>query len=88
MSALFNRRGVIGLCQVSIAACDLLAPLVKSFYHQINSETAKLKADNSVFTIADGLVQHLLVNHLFAGGKFSAVVGEEDESNVNIITKP
>ena len=80
--------GIAGLCVVSKDACDMLAPLVKAFYHQINGETAKLKEDKSVFTIADGLVQHLLVNHLFGGEKFNAVVGEEDESNVNILTRP
>lgn len=62
--------------------------MVLSFYSAITGDTAKLKADASVFTIADGIVQHLLVNHLFTGGKFANVVGEEDETNVNIYTKP
>ena len=53
----------------------------------MNDETSKLKADKPVFTIADGLVQHLLVNHLFRD-KFKGVVGEEDETNVNITIKP
>jgi 3'-phosphoadenosine 5'-phosphosulfate (PAPS) 3'-phosphatase len=80
-------RSLADLCLVSKAACFALAPLVRSFYHHINADTAKLKADNSVFTIADGLVQHMLVNHLFQN-KFRAVVGEEDETNVNILTRP
>ena len=37
-----------------------------------------MKADKSVFTIVDGIVQHLFTEHLFAGNKFAAMVGEED----------
>ncbi len=76
------------LCQVSKKACDHLTPMVVAFYQSITGETAKLKADASVFTIADGIVQHLLINFLFRGDKFRAVIGEEDESNVNITTLP
>jgi 3'-phosphoadenosine 5'-phosphosulfate (PAPS) 3'-phosphatase len=68
-------------------ACDEMAPMVKGFYDAINSETSKLKADKSVFTIADGIVQHLLTNYLFAGDKFKAIVGEED-AKVNILELP
>jgi len=56
------------------------------FYSALNSSTSKLKEDKSVFTIADGTVQHLLIEHLF-GGKFASVVGEE-ECEVNLSTKP
>lgn len=77
------------LLVVSKLACDALRPLVVGLYSSMGREaTNKLKADNSAFTLADGLVQHLLVNHLFHGSKFKDVVGEEDESNVNILTKP
>ena len=69
------------------SACDVLKPMISQFYSAINSETSKLKADASVFTIADGLVQHLLVEHLFSGNKFAAVVGEE-ECVVNISSRP
>lgn len=72
---------------VSKQACDTMAPMVKEFYNALNSETSKLKADKSVFTIADGIVQHLLVNSLF-GAKFDAVVGEEEDSSVNITNRP
>jgi 3'-phosphoadenosine 5'-phosphosulfate (PAPS) 3'-phosphatase len=65
-----------------------MAPMVQSFYTAINSNTSKLKADASVFTIADGIVQHVLVDHLFAGSKFKNVVGEEDGCKVNIHTRP
>lgn len=76
------------LCEVSRSACTIMRPMIKLIYDSISSETSKLKADASAFTIADGVVQHLLVNYLFSGDKFAAVVGEEDESNVNIVTKP
>lgn len=75
------------LCFVSKNACDIMAPMVLTFYNAINGETSKLKADKSVFTIADGIVQHLLVNHLYAK-RFSKIVGEEEDSQVNISVKP
>jgi len=75
------------LLGISKEACDVLKPMVCMFYSAINGETSKMKADASVFTIADGLVQHLLVEHLFSGGKFAAVVGEE-ECVVNIKSRP
>jgi 3'(2'), 5'-bisphosphate nucleotidase len=62
--------------------------MVKSFYQAINGETSKLKADASVFTIADGIVQHMIKDHLFDGAKFKDVIGEEDGCKVNITTKP
>ena len=76
------------LCLICKRACDVMAPMVQSFYTAINSNTSKLKADASVFTIADGIVQHVLVDHLFAGSKFKDVVGEEDGCKVNIHTRP
>jgi 3'-phosphoadenosine 5'-phosphosulfate (PAPS) 3'-phosphatase len=76
------------LLEVSKDACDVLAPMILAFYNAINGETAKLKSDASVFTIADGIVQHLLRDHLFAGDKFLGIVGEEDESNINIAAAP
>ena len=75
------------LCKVTKQACDILAPMVVQFYSAINSDTSSLKADKSVFTIADGTVQHLLVEHFFAGNKFKGIVGEE-ECHVNLTTKP
>jgi len=75
------------LCTITKQACDALTPMIVQFYSAINSDTSKLKADKSVFTIADGTVQHLLVEHLFSGNKFKAVVGEE-ECTVNLTVKP
>jgi 3'(2'), 5'-bisphosphate nucleotidase len=65
-----------------------MAPMVSSFYSAINGETSKLKADASVFTIADGIVQHMLKDHLLASSKFKDIVGEEDDCRVNITTRP
>jgi len=47
-----------------------------------NNSVKKLKQDNSAFTIADGLVQRLLVEELFFRGKlFRDIVGEEEEDH-------
>jgi fructose-1,6-bisphosphatase/inositol monophosphatase family enzyme len=87
MSSLHERKlePLIITCK---EACDVMAPMILGFYNVITGATAKLKADASVFTIADGIVQHLLINHLFAGGKFNEIVGEEDDSKVNITVRP
>lgn len=74
------------LVDVSKQACDLLAPMIRLFYSAMNSETSKLKSDKSVFTIADGIVQNLLSEHLFKG-KFRAIVGEENVT-VNLLKRP
>eukprot|EP01035_Chromulina_nebulosa_P030720 gene30720-40844_t len=70
-------------------ACDMLQPLIFIFYSAITSGgtsgTSKLKADKSFFTIADGLVQYMLVNFLFGEEKFAAIVGEEDSSTVHFL---
>ncbi|KAL7468450.1 hypothetical protein ACHAXS_008675 [Conticribra weissflogii] len=43
----------------------------------------KVKQDNSAFTIADGLVQRLLVEELFFGGElFRDIVGEEEDEHM------
>lgn len=75
------------LCQISREACSILSDFVVPCYETMNSETSKLKADKSVFTIADGIVQHLLIEHLYVK-KFANIVGEEDGSAINITTKP
>jgi 3'(2'), 5'-bisphosphate nucleotidase len=84
----FTAGRLTHLCRISHQACNALSPMVRAFYQTINSETSKHKADASFFTIADGIVQHLLVNHLFAGNKFLSIVGEEDDNNVQIHTSP
>lgn len=64
--------------------------MIQAFYSKCNESfgTAKLKQDATYFSIADGIVQHLLIEYLFAGNKFGQIVGEEDDSDVNIKTKP
>jgi 3'-phosphoadenosine 5'-phosphosulfate (PAPS) 3'-phosphatase len=88
MAEFANPQRLTNLCKITTRACTALSPMVLAFYSAITGETAKLKSDASVFTIADGIVQHLLVDHLFAGSKFAAVVGEEEGSVINIHTPP
>jgi 3'(2'), 5'-bisphosphate nucleotidase len=80
------------LCEISKAACDAVTPMLQAFYEKISEDrhggVSKLKSDATYFTIADGVVQHLFIEHLFAGDKFAQIVGEEDESHVQIKTKP
>lgn len=83
----FNENSLQNLCKITIFACHELSRLIRPFYDSINSETAKLKSDKSVFTIADGIVQYLLSQSLF-NNKFDNIVGEEDESHVNILNRP
>jgi 3'(2'), 5'-bisphosphate nucleotidase len=52
------------------------------------SDTAAFKSDATFFTIADGIVQHMFIEYLFAGNKFHEIVGEEDDSVVNILETP
>lgn len=88
MSEFMQAQRLSNLCKITTRACGALSPMVLAFYSAITGETAKLKADASVFTIADGIVQHLLVDHLFKGGKFASVVGEEEGSVINITVAP
>lgn len=78
------------LCEITKEAFDILAPMIQTFYRKCSESygTAKLKSDATFFSIADGIVQHLLVEYLFAGNKFNQIVGEEDDTNVNILRKP
>jgi 3'-phosphoadenosine 5'-phosphosulfate (PAPS) 3'-phosphatase len=75
------------LCKITLETCHELALLIRPFYESIGSETAKLKSDKSVFTIADGIVQHLLIQSFFHQ-KIGNIVGEEDDSQVNILHRP
>jgi len=78
------------LCRATLEACEALTPTISSLYNSINSSDskkgAKTKADNSAFTIADGLVQHLLIEELL-DGVVGNIVGEE-ECAVNLDTEP
>lgn len=66
---------------------------ISALYSQIKigtgtSDTAAFKSDATFFTIADGIVQHMFIEYLFAGDKFFEIVGEEDDSVVNILETP
>lgn len=88
------------LCQVTKEACSAVTPMLKAFYAKISEaengmgteyfvdRTAKLKADATFFSIADGIVQHMFIDFLFAGNKFAQIVGEEDDTKVNLISRP
>jgi 3'-phosphoadenosine 5'-phosphosulfate (PAPS) 3'-phosphatase len=88
MAEFLQAKRLASLCKVTTRACTVLGPMVVAFYSSITGETAKMKADASIFTIADGIVQNLLIDHLFAGSKFAAVVGEEEGSLINISSAP
>jgi len=62
--------------------------LAQKISDQRHGGSSKLKSDATYFTIADGIVQHMFIKHLFAGNKFAQIVGEEDESVINILEKP
>lgn len=76
------------LCEISREACDIVTPMLQAFYAKISGPvnamgsdyftdlTAKLKADATYFSIADGVLQHMFVDFLFAGNKFGKIVGE------------
>ena len=74
------------LLKTCIAACRDIKPVVHKLYNLIDNTTSMEKADKSIFTVADGLVQHLLADKLFANTKMN-IVGEEDVV-VNIETEP
>jgi len=83
------------LCSISLRACQLLNPLISAIYEQLleslkssdsssfSSTVQKEKKDNSAFTIADGLVQRLLIQVLYKSVSFKDIVGEEDETDGN-----
>jgi 3'-phosphoadenosine 5'-phosphosulfate (PAPS) 3'-phosphatase len=77
------------LCMVTLKACVEVTPAIEALYHSINSEdgNTKTKADDSVFTIADGLVQYILTEVLSLNSVVGEIVGEED-CIVNLTKKP
>eukprot|EP00984_Skeletonema_dohrnii_P026738 scaffold16134_cov144-Skeletonema_dohrnii-CCMP3373.AAC.1 len=81
------------LCEITKEACDAVQPMLNELYSQIKigtgvADTAAFKSDATFFTIADGIVQHMFIEYLFAGDKFAEIVGEEDDSVVNILETP
>lgn len=83
------------ILEITNEACEAVTPMLQAFYAKISGSvngmgtdyftdlTAKLKADATYFSIADGIVQHMFNNFLFEGNKFAAIVGEEDETKGN-----
>lgn len=82
------------LLEITKEACDAVSPMLSAFYKEIRvgangaDKTATFKSDATFFTIADGIVQHMFIEYLFAGDKFHQIVGEEDESVINILETP
>ncbi len=74
------------LCSATLQACEAVTPAVEALYKSLREKTTKTKADDSVFTIADGLVQYLLTE-IFLGNTVGDIVGEEDCA-VNLKSKP
>ena len=78
------------LLKVCLKACYAMTPLIRAIYNDLcdslvsktKEEIKEIKPDNTIFTIADGLVQYFLKDILFQG-LFEGIVGEES-SNINI----
>lgn len=99
-SASSDDHSLQSLCEITKEACDAVTPMLQAFYAKITKAentkgtayftdlTAKLKADATFFTIADGIVQHMFIDYLFQGDKFAQIVGEEDDTVVNLSTRP
>jgi 3'-phosphoadenosine 5'-phosphosulfate (PAPS) 3'-phosphatase len=75
------------LVQCTVEACDALQPLVRALYDSLRGDGTTLKDDQSVFTIADGLVQQLLKAHLLHE-RVGAIVGEEDSADIVVSAPP
>jgi 3'(2'), 5'-bisphosphate nucleotidase len=77
------------LCMVTLKACMEVTPAIEALYDSINNNdgNTKTKADDSVFTIADGLVQYILTEVLSLNQVVGEIVGEED-CIVNLTSKP
>jgi len=93
MASETSEKPLTELCEITKEACEAVAPMLNELYSQIKigtgtSDTAAFKSDATFFTIADGIVQHMFIEYLFAGDKFGDIVGEEDDSVVNIIETP
>jgi len=80
-----KERGEI-LLEVCKEACDSMTPLLREIYNLLftNLKIQEKKDDDTIFTIADGLVQYFLKEMLFKD-LFAGIVGEEDVK-VNIDT--
>jgi 3'-phosphoadenosine 5'-phosphosulfate (PAPS) 3'-phosphatase len=75
--------------KIALRACQIVKPLVETFYTAMNDKSSRHKKDKSIFTTTDGTVQKLFLYYLFRG--FCSTLGEEKDNvnltNVLIITK-
>lgn len=82
------------LLEHCLHACNSISELVETIYEMIGGSDGQgrarpgvaFKSDESYFTLADGLVQALLLRML--SGVVAEVVGEEDSMKVNIEAPP
>jgi 3'-phosphoadenosine 5'-phosphosulfate (PAPS) 3'-phosphatase len=77
------------LLEQTKAALDVMSPLIREFYVSVSTtaSASTLKHDNSMFSIADGCVQAMLIIFL-REERFKAIVGEEAIGNVNLSVRP
>ena len=84
------------LCVATLKTCHALTPAIRALYQAINTNTnnntnnatTTTKADDSILTIADGIVQSLLIETLALQEILGHVVGEEEDGTINLTTKP
>ena len=89
------------LCVATLKTCQALTPAIRALYQAINintntantntdstTTTTTTKADDSILTIADGIVQSLLIETLALQEILGHVVGEEEDDRINLTTKP
>ena len=83
-----NGAPLSALLDMCLEACEAMQPLVQAVYDllETSADAKTTKADASVFTIADGLVQALLYRSL--RGMLGGIVGEEDDAETECETPP
>eukprot|EP00308_Calcidiscus_leptoporus_P021906 CAMPEP_0119364276 /NCGR_PEP_ID=MMETSP1334-20130426/11196_1 /TAXON_ID=127549 /ORGANISM="Calcidiscus leptoporus, Strain RCC1130" /LENGTH=367 /DNA_ID=CAMNT_0007379931 /DNA_START=53 /DNA_END=1156 /DNA_ORIENTATION=- len=77
------------LLNVCLSACDAVAPLANDIYDLVSVNSARasnLKADKSYFSLADGIIQALMMRLLRP--RLGGFVGEEDEEAIHIDEEP
>jgi len=82
-------KPLTALLKISEKACFIMSEFVQAVYKKLNDDRKmmKQKADNSFFTIADALVQHM-VRTLFPASKFLEFCGEESAKGLEVSQRP
>jgi len=82
-------KPLTALLKISEKACFIMADFVQAVYKKLNDDRKmmKKKADNSFFTIADALVQHMVLT-LFPDSKFLEFCGEESAKGIEVSQRP